>query len=191
MRLLTIFILVLLFSCKEETKLPDNLSIVQWDLRDKYDSILGFDTFTFPKFLLFQNNKIYVYRATKPKPVIDYDNKDFEYGECQGTIPANVLAKIKYINPNNLDTLYPYKGGLWDDTHYAVVDLKINKYCLFIPWNISDTTFKAIDQFLKYADTVKIKESIDTAELHIIRETIFQIAKRRTPPVLKKVMRAE
>jgi hypothetical protein len=181
MRLLNIFLLVFLFSCKEETKLPDNIAIAQWDLRDKYDSILGSDTFTFPKLLLFKNNKIYVYRSTDPKPIIDYDNKSFEYGECQGTIPTNLLTQIKNINPNNLDTLYPYKGEMWHDIRYAVVDLKASKYCLFIPQKINKTTFQAINQFLKYSDTVKIKKTNDTLDLHIIRETIYRIAQRHSP----------
>ena len=178
MKLLNLFLFAFLFSCKEEIKLPDNIVIARWDLKD-IDSTLRSETFTFPRLVLFMNNKMFIYRSNSLKPLIDYDNKSFEFGESQETIPPKLTALIKFITTDHLDTLYTHTDGKWDYTHYGLVDLKTNKYCLYVPWNYSDTTFKAMDQFLRYAGTAKIKSSADTTALHIIRKTIDNIAQRR------------
>ena len=183
MRKLTILFITLLFSCKNESSQPDNFAIAQWDLRDKYDSIGGFDTYTFAKLLMFRNGKLYTYRTVDRYKNYDYGTHAYEYGECVGNIPEDLLEQTKFINPTNVDTLFPHNGkGIYDYLQYALVDLKTKRTSLFIPKNINETAFQVIDRLLEFADTTTIIKSNDTTDLHAIRESIRQMAIRHSIP---------
>jgi hypothetical protein len=193
MRILSIFIFLFLFSCQKNSEHLENIAIAQWDYRTKSDSLGNpIQTFYFPKCFLIKNNKFYVYRYLNATSRFDYQDKQYEYGECLGSIPEKILSRIKMINPLYFDTIYPYAGILYEDLHYSLVDLKTKRYSLFIPYNISDTTFEIISQLMKYTDTTQIKKSNDTVGLFFIRESVKQMVKRHsvqeiirfTPPVV-------
>jgi hypothetical protein len=186
MRIELIVILLFLFSCQKSNEHLDNIAIAQWDYRTKFDSLgNSVHRFYFPKCFLIKNNKFYVYRYLNAISRFDYEDKQYEYGECLGSIPEKLFSQIKMINPVYFDTIYPYAGTLYEDLHYSLVDLKTNRYSLFIPQNIADTTFQVISQLLKYADTTQIKVLTDTVDLCSIRESVKQIVERHTAQEIK------
>lgn len=184
MRILSIFLILILFSCSEKGQQLDNIAIAQWDLRTKFDSVLNVaETFYFPKLFLIKNNKFYTYRSVDRYKNFDYQSHLYEYGECLDPIPKELISQIKYINPEKFDTIYPTRTDiLYHDLHYSVADPKTNRYCLFVPSDINDTALQVINQLLKYSDTTRISKSTDTADLNLIRESIKKMAIRHSVP---------
>lgn len=126
--------------------------------------------------ILFRNDTIYCYRYSRSK----LRSSSYEYGQCSGAFPENLKEQFKYIAPTYFDTIYPHQlnGGIYDDYHYALADLKTNKYCLFIPRNVKDSSFQIIQQLLNYTDTVDIRKMNNTDEITHIKQKIQEMVER-------------
>ena len=170
--------------CQPNDDLRGNIAIIQWDLRDRVDSIPGPDFLILPKIILFKNDKIFVYRVSKTK-ITERDSQCFEFGYCQNDVPSLILTKANSINPNNFDTLDPDQKSdrISHELLYAVVDLKSEKFSLFSAGEIDEFTLNSISDLLAYTDTATIINSSDSSEIGWIRERLFNIAKRNYFPM--------
>ena len=173
--------LLLLCACNKHSKRyqPNDIVIAQcYRSLPEYDTVIN--TFSLPKLILFRNDTIYCYRYSRAK----YSNLSYEYGQCLGALPEKIQEQLNYIAPTHFDTIYPHNAdnGIYDGYHYALADLKSNRYCLFMPRNVKDSSFQVIQQLLNYTDTVHLVKINDVDEINNIKETILKMVERHNPP---------